>query len=696
MTFDRWASIKEVLAEALERPPEERGEFLRSCSLDHSSLSEVESLLNIENEADDFMSTTAGGLAGEFFDEDTVPVAEMSGRTIGPYQIESELGVGGMGAVFVARRCDGKFDQRVAIKLVRREFNVARVREAFDREIGIQSALIHPNIARILDTGTTEDGIPYIAMEFVDGEPLDEYCRKRSLTLRERLKVFNKVCEAVSFAHRNLTVHRDIKPTNILVSPDGTPKLLDFGLSKLLGSIDDAPASTLFGAMTPEYASPEQARGETVTTATDIYSLGVVLYKLLTGRLPYSLTSKAPAQLAGEISVASPAHPSRSVSEDGPIRRSELAGDLDNIILKALSKEPSDRYQTVDQLSDDIWRWMDGMPVSARAASWQYRAGRFFKRNRIVSVSAALVLLAIVGGAGTAIWQSNTARVHAAVAESEADKARAEQAKAEKVTRFMSKIIGYANPAWYAEGSKLKGQARVIDALDDLEDKIDVEFATEPDVAAELHHKFSEVFLMVSRGQPAAIRDQYLEKRRIHILRALELRVRHYGEWHELVAKDLYYGFSLIGKTEREQADLLMRAIVMMRDTNPKNLNLPYMFETYAEYIAMPATRPERAQAYLDAVLPPTDKNRYEIAEEMLRESLPIFRLHYNTDNGAIHSAECRLTYALAMQGKWSDLDKRYAICKRFGEDDPSPDALKVRQMYVDLIESALAGKARP
>ncbi len=276
----------------------------------------------------------------------------------------------------------------------------------------------------------------------------------------------------------------------------------------------------------------------------------------------------------------------------------------------------------------------------------------------------------------------------------ESEKAKAEQAKSEKITKFMSKIIGYANPAWYAEGSKFDGNARVIDAVEDLSDKIDTEFAAEADVAAELHHKFQEVFLWMGKGASGEQLEKFRQKRKFHALRALELRKQFYGTHHELVAKDLFYSYDLIGKNDSEQAELLAEAIEMMRETNPQNLNFPYMLEAYTARLMLPEYGAMH-ESYRNAVLPPTDENRYEIAEKMLRESLPVFRLHYKTDNSAIFAAECKLSLALAKQENRKDFDEHYSICKQYGEKSNHEKAVENEKYYVELIEKALAEKAK-
>ncbi len=309
MEFKNPANVKELLWEVLEIEPAKRREFLDNAGTSAEIRAEVESLLSFEAVSADFMSLAITDFSKDF--EPDIEAAENSliGQEIGVYEIVGELGFGGMGAVYLAERTDGKFSQRVAVKMLKREFNVEKIRRTFKREKEILSKLNHPNIARLLDAGTTDDGVPYLVMEFIEGLPIDGFCENKNLSLNSRLKLFNKVCEAVLFAHRNLIIHRDLKPSNILITEKGEPKLLDFGISKLLDA-EENTSVTAIGAMTPEYASPEQIRGETVTTATDIYSLGVVLYKILTNAHPFDLKGKTNGELLKIITENEPVMPS--------------------------------------------------------------------------------------------------------------------------------------------------------------------------------------------------------------------------------------------------------------------------------------------------------------------------------------------------------------------------------------------------
>jgi len=421
MSPERWQQIKEVFQAALDLAPDERTAYVRgACASDPEALREVESLLASEQDSAGFLADSAEQLVPELLEEEA-PDA-LVGRRIGPYRIVREIGAGGMGTVYLAGRVD-EFRQQVALKLMRPGLDSRMVVSRFRHERQILASLDHPHIARLLDGGATEDRRPYFVMEYVEGVPIDQWCERRGLGVRERLALFCKVCSAVEYAHRNLVVHRDIKPGNILVGEDGAPKLLDFGIAKLMGG-ETAPAAvertmavTEAGMrlMTPEYASPEQARGLPVTTATDVYSLGVVLYELLTGKMPYDFHTSSAAEREKTICETEPPLPSVAQSDARSARR--LAGDLDNITLKALEKDPQRRYPSVEQLSEDIRRHLEGLPVTARPQTLVYRAGKFVRRNRTAVAAAALLVLSLAGGLVATAWQAHVAGIQRARAE---------------------------------------------------------------------------------------------------------------------------------------------------------------------------------------------------------------------------------------------------------------------------------------
>ena len=338
---------------------------------------------------------------------------------VGAYEIDRLIGRGGMGAVYVAHRADGNFEQQVAIKLIDLPLATDLFRERFRLERQILAGLNHPWIARLLDGGVTSEGEPFLVMEYVDGVPIHRFCEERSLTIPERLRLFKGVCEAVQFAHQNLVVHRDLKPDNILVTQDGTPRLLDFGTAKLLSPSAAGPDSEFtrqgFHSYTPQYASPEQVLGLPISTASDTYSLGVLLYLLLTGKLPYELKEFTTAEMVRVICEEPPRRPVLAESASG-----NLDADLEAIVLKALRKEPAQRYLTAAQLIEDVEAFLDERTVSARRGTLSYRATKFVRRHRIALLAAAIVLLSVLAGVGGVLWQARVATAERRKAEARA------------------------------------------------------------------------------------------------------------------------------------------------------------------------------------------------------------------------------------------------------------------------------------
>jgi eukaryotic-like serine/threonine-protein kinase len=437
LTPEVWQRVREMLDHALNAAPEHRAAYLdEACADDPELRAEVESLLESYLRAGDtFLEGRAIEAAG--FDGDAAD-APLEGQRIGPYLVVEEIGHGGMGVVYRAVRADDQFRKEVAIKVVRGGLSDELSNQRFKAERQILANLDHPNIARLLDGGAV-DGRPYVVMEYVQGVPMDEYCDARKLPIRARLELFRTVCSAVAYAHRRLVVHRDLKPGNILVASDGQPKLLDFGIAKIVDpeqydTVDPTvtPTVTMVRLMTPEYASPEQMRGEAITTATDVYSLGVVLYGLLSGRRPYRTTGRTPHEMARAVLEQEPERPSTSIDRAAEADRElvglargaspeklrrRLGGDLDNIVLKALRKEPERRYVSVEQFSEDVRRHLAGLPVIARPDTFSYRSGKFIRRHKAAVVGAALVALALVGGIAATMRQAAIARTERARAE---------------------------------------------------------------------------------------------------------------------------------------------------------------------------------------------------------------------------------------------------------------------------------------
>jgi len=428
LTPQRWAQIRQVFDGALERPAKDRAAYLRVlCARDEELRHEVESLLRSHEQSDEFLETPAAQLS-QIVSQSQEDISDYPhGYRIGPYEFDRRIGRGGMGAVWLATRFDKEYKKQVAIKMVKRGMNSQEILRRFRTERQVLANLDHPNIARLIDGGSTPDGLPYLVMEYVEGTPIDQYCDHWKCTISERLQLFRDVCSAVHYAHQNLVVHRDIKTGNILVTPDGIPKLLDFGIAKLLGpegsTLDLAQTRPEMRPMTLDYASPEQVRGETITTATDVYSLGVLLYRLLTGKMPYGPKIRSQAAMQNAIRENEPLRPSSQILSDESTSvpeatqkleavsetrdkarkrlRKKLSGDLDNIILMALRKEPHRRYLSVGQFSEDIRRYLEGHPVMARLDTPGYRIAKFVRRHpegvaAAVLISATLISVAVI------------------------------------------------------------------------------------------------------------------------------------------------------------------------------------------------------------------------------------------------------------------------------------------------------------
>jgi non-specific serine/threonine protein kinase/serine/threonine-protein kinase len=434
MTRDAWQQVKLLYDQALVLTQEERRALLdTACGASSEVRLEVEALLATAEPDAGFLespplSTSLGALEERMADA-------YAGQRLGPYEISRRIATGGTSTVYEAWRRDGHYEQRVAIKVVRPGMDHSFILGRLHAERQILAGLSHPNIASLLDGGATPSGAPYLVMEFIDGLPITEYCDRQNMGIRRRLELFENVCAAVQHAHRNLVVHRDIKPGNVLVTQDGVVKLLDFGIAKLLhGSPGGRQEATQTSRMlTPQYASPEQMLGEPITTSTDVYSLGVLLYELLTGRRPYRTDLHSPLEMAKAVCETEAEKPSTAVTRRNPevepqalaaMRgavpkrlRQALSGDLDNIVLKALRKQPERRYLSVEQFASDVRRYLEGRPVLARRDTPGYRAVKFVRRNLVASVAAALMIAAIIAGAAATAWQARVAQLQRARAE---------------------------------------------------------------------------------------------------------------------------------------------------------------------------------------------------------------------------------------------------------------------------------------
>ena len=461
-----WLLVRDIVERALDLREDEREAFLqRTCDGDDELLVEVRELLLLDTSGGQELTPPHSGTFGKITGREE-PRRKPLLSQVGRYELLEELGRGGMGVVYLARRVDGQLDRHVAVKLIRRWIDSEEVLQRFERERQVLASLEHPGIARLIDGGMASDGRPYLVMEYVEGKPIDVWCDEQELSIDERLELFREVCAAVDAAHRSLVVHRDLKPSNILVTTEGRPKLLDFGIAKVLAPTVDRdiedPTRTRTRRLTPAYASPEQVRGEPITTASDTYSLGVTLYLLLTGHLPLRLTGLSPAEMERTVCEEIPPPPGvvvqrplRGHDESGAMREvspeevcarrgatpqglaRHLNGDLGTIVLKALRKERERRYASATELAEDLRRFLAGLPVSAQPDTWRYLAKRFTRRNRKSVLASLIVLAALVVGFTLSTWQfrkANEARRQLS------DQLRADQARAAELQELAEEL----------------------------------------------------------------------------------------------------------------------------------------------------------------------------------------------------------------------------------------------------------------
>ncbi len=539
---------------------------------------------------------------------------DLGGQRLGPWRLEGPIGSGGMGQVWLARRDDGLYEGHVAIKMLRVAVADSGANQRFAREGQFLARLTHPHIARLLDAGFTAAGQRYLVLEYVIGERLDRWCDERKLSIDARIGLFLQVCSAVSHAHANLVVHRDLKPSNILVQEDGQAKLLDFGVAKLLDATqDDAPTqlTALAGAaLTPEYAAPEQLSGAPITIATDVYSLGVVLYGLLCGRPPYGNDGESPLQRARHVVDTEPARLSEGGEKAGdsattiaeqrstsPERlRRNLSGDLETIAGKALKKDPGQRYASVDAMAQDLKRYLAHEPISARPDTLGYRARMFVSRNRLAVALASVALIAVIGGAGVAAWQAHEARQNAAVAQAEA-------AKANAVKQFLVDLFEQANGAVRAEGVQAR-EATINDMLAAGAKQIDHSLATQPAIRDEIYRMLVE--LNTDTGDP----KETLALARSRVAAA---RAGFGAEDARVAPAEVMLATVLLNYGENEEAAKLLTHIEAVLDYAGKRTSLEWARMLLAQATLARATHAQ----------PPWPTHPVRRAADLLRERYP-------------------------------------------------------------------------
>jgi serine/threonine-protein kinase len=644
MDPQRWQRLESVFFEALERAPAERAAFLdAACEGDGIFRAEVEAVLAAHDDGADRDDAMAG-------DEAANPANAMIGARIGPYRLETLIGRGGMGEVYRATRVDEQYHQEVAVKLVRPGLATREVIRRFRVERQILANLQHPNIATLLEGGVTPDGQPYLVMQYVRGATITAYADERGLSTVDRLQLFRIVCDAVQYAHANLVVHRDLKPSNILVTDDGQVRLLDFGIAKLLDPGTSPGDDALTGdtlAFTPEHAAPEQLRREPVTTATDVYSLGVLLYELLTGVPPFR--SPSPAELYHAVcdlapvrpSVAAAGSPRESVdvseppaSSGRPLRRSRRANrlpvDLDHIVLMALRKEPERRYASAGQFAEDVARFLQGLPVMARPDSVGYRVRRFVGRNRTAVALAALAFISLFTGLLGTTMQARQTRIEAATAAAERD-------RAEHVSSLLVDVFRLSDP-----GSTRGQTVTAREVLGQGAARIAQDLADQPEAQGDLLAEVGRIYQNLGLFDEADV----------HLSRSLDLRRSVHGERHPRVAQTLILMSSLrVNQGQAAEAiEFATDASAMLRDASPRQPHplLPDALiamglalrtgneparaaEAYAEAAwqleAVSSTGDARiAQAYFGWADAAHGQGRFDLADSLLEETITSFR----------------------------------------------------------------------
>jgi eukaryotic-like serine/threonine-protein kinase len=620
VTSDRWHRIQSVLDAALDAPLHARDVLLdAACADDAAFRAEVERLLGFCDEAQHFLEQPAAEFASPLL-ADATTTDSLVGRQIGAYQILGEAGSGGMGTVYVAERNDDQYRKRVALKIVRGSIDRAHAIRRFIEERQILASMEHPDIARLLDGGVTDEGLPYFVMEYVQGTPIDCYCDGRRLDVQDRLRLFCRICDAVQYAHRNLVVHCDIKPSNILVTDDGDVKLLDFGIARLLRPEPEATHTvTMLRPLTPEYASPEQVRGGTTATASDVYSLGVLLYRLLTGQSPYPTGDRSAYALARAVLETEPERPSARIGRGfrggeaadaaaaaiAATRRTTpdalhraLSGDLDAVTLKALQKDGAHRYVSVEQFAADIRRHLESRPVLARPVTFRYRGVRFVRRNRLLVVAAGMTAASLLGGTVIAVWQAGRAISHARIAAVERDRAQTEAENAAQVSTFLSELFDATN--YDRRGDTIT--ARQL--LDHGAARIRTELATQPQVQARMMTVIADSYR--SMGLPQQAREL--------AERALARQTELHGPEHADLARTL----RVLGATLFDLSEIDESMAVSQR-------GLDVARRVFGD------STPETADALNGLGLALQLKGRHDEAEQLLRQALSF---HPNTVDG--------------------------------------------------------------
>jgi serine/threonine protein kinase/uncharacterized protein HemY len=547
MNHTDWQQIEQILTSVLELREDERSARIEQlCAGNPSLRNEVLSLLAAHNDAGSFLEIKTQISTGSALNPSLVS------KQLGPYRLLQPIGHGGMGTVYRAERADGQFEKQVAVKVVPAAVHSQELLRRFTSEQQILATLEHPNIARLLDAGVSSDGVPYLVMEYVEGVSITDYCRDRRLSIQQRLRLFQTVCSTVHYAHQHLIVHRDIKPANILVTNEGIPKLLDFGIAKLLDPLQNPGAGStrsIFNPMTPDYASPEQARGEALTTATDVYSLGVILYELLASQRPYSVVDKSSTEAVRMICELEPEKPSalvriRMKRNPGVPREAGLSSELDAVVAKAMRKDPQQRYGSAQDLAEDISRYLGGLTVLAHRGSLRYSVTKLIGRHKLAAASALMVLTLTVAGVSAIVWQAQVAI--------------RERENAKAVNDFLQNDLLAQAGAWNqaGPGSRPDPDIKVRTALDRAAANVAGKFAKQPLVEASIRQTIGSTYIQMGLYPEA---QEQLQQ-------ALEIRRSAHREEHDdlEIMNSLAYIYDRQGKyLQTEQ--LLLKSIEIER-----------------------------------------------------------------------------------------------------------------------------------
>jgi len=652
MTSGDWQQVKKHFeALSLLEPPERQAALERIAHDDPDVAAELASLLERHDPTDQSLTRSMEAGASDVAE---VLGNRMLGQRIGPFTITRWIADGGMGSVFEAERDDEAFAQKVAIKILRNPLIGRHIEQRFLGERQILAGLSHPYICRLLVGGATEDGYPYLVMEVVDGTPIDRYCDEHDLDVEARLQLFRKVCEAVSFAHRNLVVHRDIKPSNVLVDVDGNPKLLDFGIAKLLDPLTDGPPIVETRAaerlMTPEFASPEQVRGDAITIATDVYALGALLYRLLSGRSPHEASGPGVFDLEKSILEETPRKPS-----DVATTAFEVSTDLDNIVMMALSKEPERRYATVVQLSEDIGRFLRRVPVEAHPASLGYRLGKFISRNRLP------VALATVSGIVIAVLTA----VYAASVIKQRNLAELEAAKAEQVSEFLLGLFDTANPGT-ARGESVTARS----LLDRGAERIDTELAGQAETRAAMQSVMGGAYMGLGLYENAdRLLTQALETQQAEAagtgsdvvqtltrLGRLAVLQGGYAKGEEIFGEALALQRQQAGGPDRATAELLS----LLADAIFYQSRHEDSVENYDEALAVidrvsPGPSREKASIMNNYGWVLLYMGEFTRAESMLKDAIDMYSATVGLMHPETAQAMYHLNYVYADTGRWEE-----------------------------------------